>query len=234
MARLERPTNESSNPATKFLEWKSNDKCFQYYDKQAQQNVKVELPLKVLFLEHYHTVKGWHDSSESGIYANEVYSIGKEPLTVKAFKGGEIAEGLYKDIKDKVKNAGARYTRSIYVMLEDGTIGNIQLKGAAVGGIKKEKAVSKEDVKGYSDFYKDNSHLLDNQWIEINEAKEGKSGSVKYSIPFFELGETISREMDTKANYAASELQTYMNAYFNKEAVVDQEKELETSDDLDF
>ena len=90
MARLNRPTNETSNPVAKYLNWKSNDKCFSYYDKAKGENVKVELPIKFLFLEHYHTVKGWNDSSESGIYSNEVYSIGKEPLSVKAFKGGEL------------------------------------------------------------------------------------------------------------------------------------------------
>lgn len=230
MARLERPTSESTNPAQKFLEWKSNDKQFVYYDKQKQENVPVELPFKCLFLEHYHTVKGWHDNSQSGIYSNEVFLISSEEINVKAFKGGEIATGIYKDIKDKIKNAGGHYTRSIYVMLEDGSIANLQLKGASVGGIKKEKSVSKEDVLGYSDFYKENHHLLDNQWMEITEAKEGKSGSVKYSIPFFQVGEVIDRKTDEMANKAAKTLQEYINGYMEKEP----EKELEPADDLDF
>ena len=95
MARLKRPTNQTSTPVTQYLNWKSNDKAFAYYDKEKGENVLVQLPLKFLFLEHYHTVKGWNDASESGIYSNEVYSIGKEELSVKAFKGGEIGNGLY-------------------------------------------------------------------------------------------------------------------------------------------
>ena len=43
----------SNNPATNFLEWKSNDKCFAYYDKQLKEQVQVQLPLKVQFLEHF-------------------------------------------------------------------------------------------------------------------------------------------------------------------------------------
>ncbi|WP_228853271.1 hypothetical protein [Aegicerativicinus sediminis] len=213
MARLERPTSENSNPAYRFLEWKSNEKCFSYYDKEKKENVNVELPIKGLFLEHYHTVKGWHDKSESGIYSNEVYSIANEEISVKAFKGGEIASGIYKDIKERIKNSGGRYTRSIYLMDEDGHIFNLQLKGAAVGGIKKEKSIDKEDVPGYSDFYRENSHLLDNQWVEITEAKGGKSGSVKYSIPLFEVGEVIDRATDELANKAAKTLQEYIDGY---------------------
>ncbi len=40
-----------SNPATKFLEWKSNDQCFEYYDKEAQKKVQVTLPFKFLVLD---------------------------------------------------------------------------------------------------------------------------------------------------------------------------------------
>ena len=73
MARISHTSQESksSNPTTKYLEWKSNDKCFSYYDKAAEENVKVELPTKFVFLQHYHTVKGWHDGSQSqiGVYA---------------------------------------------------------------------------------------------------------------------------------------------------------------------
>jgi len=124
MARIshQQESNKSSNPTTKYLEWKSNDKSFSFYDKSKGENVKVELPFKFIFLQHYHTVKGWSDASGSGIYSNEVYFIGSEPMSVKSFKGGVIAEGLYKDIKPSITNAGGKYHRSVYVMLEDGSL----------------------------------------------------------------------------------------------------------------
>src|SRR6056300_1509717 len=107
MGRLTHKSQESksSNPTTKYLEWISNDKSFEYYDKEAGQKVKVELPLKFVFIDHYHTVKGWNDASESGIWANEVYYIGSEPMKVRAFKGGTIADGIYKDIKEDITKA---------------------------------------------------------------------------------------------------------------------------------
>ena len=218
MARLTRPTSENSNPVTKYLNWKSNDKAFAYYDKAKAENVIVELPLKFLFLEHYHTVKGWNDASESGIYSNEVYSIGKEPVTVKAFKGGVIGEGLYKDIKENIKNAGAVYHRSVYAMLENGDLINLQLKGIG--------------VKAYSDFYNDNNHLLDNQWINIESAKEGKKGAVKFSSPEFTIGGNITKEEDKLANNAASKLQNYMDSYFGRTEKEDTMPELNNEDPI--
>jgi len=127
-----------SNPATKFIEWKSNDKAFEYYDKETQKKVSIPLPFKFLVLDELHAVKGWNDATSSGIYSNEVKFISKEIMTVKPFKGNEIAKGLYKDIKEKIVSAGGHYVKSIYIMLEDGTLANLQLKGSSVqawGGV---------------------------------------------------------------------------------------------------
>ena len=207
MSRLDRPVQKSSNPASKFLSWKSNDKAFAYYDKDKQENVLVKLPLKMVFLEHYHTVKGWNDKTESGIYSNEVYAIGSEEVSVKAFKGGEIASGLYKDIKPKIQAAGGVYHRSVYVMLEDGSIANLSIKGSA--------------VSSYSDFYKENNHLLDNQWFLVDKAIDGKKGAVKFSTPNFLIGEVLTRDEDAQVVKAAAILQDHINNYNAKEVVSD-------------
>lgn len=212
MARISHNTEKStsSNPTSKYLDWKSNDKFFSYYDKEVGENVKVDLPLKFVFLQHYHTVKGWNDSSQSGIYSNEVYYIGSEPMTVRAFKGGTIAEGIYKDIKQDITNAGGKYHRSVYVMLEDGTIANLSFKGAV--------------VREWSDFMEANKSLVDNQWIEVKSAKDQKKGSIKYSTPEFTLGANLNTKDSAQADSVASELKTYLDAYFNKEEAQEPEK----------
>ena len=130
MARISHTSEKSKSsnrPAKKYLEWKSNDKSFEYYDSALKEkllsegktedeikknklaNVKVDLPLKFVFLQHYHTVKGWHDASESKIWSNEVYYIGSEPMTVRSFGNKkknlpavEIVSGIYTDIKPKI------------------------------------------------------------------------------------------------------------------------------------
>lgn len=218
MARISHNSEkgESLNPTSKYLTWKSNDKSFSYYDKAAGENVAVALPIKFVFLQHYHTVKGWHDASESGIYSNEVYYIGSEPMTVRSFKGGLIAEGKYKDIKPTITSAGGKYHRSIYVMLEDGTIANISLKGAA--------------VRQWSDFIDENKNLVDNQWIEVLEAKDEKKGSIKYSVPEFIMGKNLTKTDVQKADDVASDLKVYLDKYFSK----DQEMDVEEADELDL
>ena len=212
MARISHTSeksNSSNNPTKRYLEWKSNDKSFEFYDKEAGEKVKVDLPLKFVFLQHYHTVKGWNDASQSGIWSNEVYYIGSEPMTVRAFKGGTIAEGLYKDIKQDITNAGGKYHRSVYVMLEDGTIANLSFKGAV--------------VREWSEFFGENQSLLDNQWVEVNAAKDQKKGSVKYSTPEFTLGKNLTAKESGLADSSAETLKVYLDEYFKKEEVVEAE-----------
>lgn len=199
MSWLERPEQKSSNPATKFLEWSSEKKCFKYYDKEAKENVFVPLPLKFVILEHYHTVKGWNDASESGIYSNEVLFTGSEEMEVKAFKGGVLAKGLYKEIKHTVADKGGHYCRSIYVVLSDGELVNISLKGSA--------------VREYSEFDKINGNKWQNNWMAVTGARDEKKGRVDYSVPIFEVADPIK---DSKKIIPfVEQLQNYMREYFN-------------------
>mgnify|MGYP001140644670 CR=1 FL=1 len=237
MARISHTSEKSKSsnrPAKKYLEWKSNDKSFEYYDSELKEkllsegktedeikenklaNVKVDLPLKFVFLQHYHTIKGWHDASKSKIWSNEVYYIGSETITVRSFgnkkdnlPAAEIATGIYKEMKPKIISAGGKYHRSVYVMLEDGTIANISFKGAV--------------VREWSDFFGDNQSLLDNQWIEVNTAKEQKKGSIKYSTPEFTLGKNLTAKESGMADDTALELKGYLDEYFRKEEVIEAE-----------
>jgi hypothetical protein len=237
MSRLERPKGSSANPATKFLNYKSEKKHFEFWNKETEKNEILEAPLKFLFLEHYHTVKGWHDPTQKGIVSNEVYAIGSEPLNIRTFGGLELGTGLYKDIKDKVKLSGGVYHRSVYVMLEDGSIANLQLKGAVVGGLSKDNSTSKLDVDGYSEFYKKNNRLLDNQWFVVNSFADAKKGATKYSIPVFELGEHLTSIDNDNADLCAKTLQEFVNernhSKAKEEEFVAPEAEVEV-DPLDY
>jgi hypothetical protein len=213
-----------SNPAKRFLEWKSNDKCFSYYDKEKSENVKVELPFKFLVLDQLHTVSGWNDATSSGIYSNEVKFISKQVMTVKPFKGNEIAKGLYADIKEKVKNAGGHYVKSIYIMLEDGTLANIQLKGSA--------------VQQWGEFTNKSLSRLPEEWVVVDKAVEGKKGAVKFTTPGFKFDGSLNDAEAAKADAVFDELETYLKAYLIKEEapveVEDLSGESPDGDDLDF
>lgn len=225
-------TQPQSNPATKFLSWKSNDRNFSFYDKQTETNVAVNLPFKFLVLDELSSVKGWSDNLTGQIISNEVKFISKEPMTVKCYhkniKGEktstEIAKGLYKDIKEKVNSAGAKYHKSIYIMLEDGTLANIQLKGAS--------------VQKWGEFTQKTKNRLPDEWIVVDKALDGKKGAVKFTTPEFKFLKSLSEEEATQADECFNVLESYLKTYLAKSEpaieeieVVDEEEVL---DDLDF
>lgn len=210
-----------SNPATKFFDWKSTDKCFSYYDKEKQENVQIPLPFKFLVLDELHAIKGWNDATSSGIFSNEVKFISKEVMTVKPFKGNEIAKGLYKDIKEKVQSAGGHYVKSIYIMLEDGSLANLQLKGSA--------------VQKWGEFTSKTRHRLPDEWVIVSKAIEGKKGAVKFNVPEFAFERSISDTEADLADEAFNTLETYLKAYLVKaEPLPEESFEDEPKDDLDF
>ena len=203
----------TKNPATKFLEWKSDQKGFSYYDKGIAKNVEVSLPFKFVFLDELSTVKGWNDASSSGIFSNEVKYLSKEPMTVKAFKGGEIAIGLYNEIKERVKNAGGHYSKSVYIMLEDGALANIQLKGSA--------------TQQWGEFVKANRQSITRTWINVASATENKKGKVVFSIPNFTIGADIEDLEARDADGRFDELESYLKTYLAKVDVEDIDVEVE-------
>lgn len=221
------------NPATKFLSWKSNDKCFEYYDKETEAKIQVPLPFKFLVLDELASVKGWSDSLTGNIISNEVKFISKEIITAKCFhknaKGEksttEIAKGLYKDIKEKVNVAGAKYHKSIYVMLEDGTMANIQLKGAA--------------VQKWGEFTQKTKQRLPEEWIIIEKAVDGKKGAVKFTTPEFKFERSITDAEADQADEVFAVLESYLKTYLTKsdpvvEIEVIDEEVVTDEDDLDF
>jgi len=213
-----------SNPATKFLNWKSNDKCFSFYDRETKENVLVSLPFKFLVLEEMHTISGWNDATQSGIYSNEVKFISKETMTVKPFKGNEIAKGLYKDIKEKVKAAGGHYVKSIYIMLEDGSLANLQLKGSA--------------VQGWGEFTQKGKQRLVDEWVSVDKAIDGKKGAVKFTTPDFKFLQSITDVESELADDCFNTLETYLKTYLKKEEAIlieEIEEEVITEEgDLEF
>jgi hypothetical protein len=211
-----------TNPSTKFIEWKSNDKGFSYYDKETKENVAIPLPFKFLVLDELHTVKGWNDASSSQINSNEVKFISRDEMVVKPFKGNEIAKGLYKDIKEKIKAAGGHYVKSVYCMLEDGSIANLQLKGAA--------------CQSYGDFTAKTRSRLTDEWVVVAKAIDGKKGAVKYTTPGFEFDKSLSESEADLADEAFNTLEAYLKTYLTKAETINNEVVEETieDDDLDF
>lgn len=218
---LTKTENSNPNPAVRFLEWKSNDKCFVYWDKSKEENVKVKLPLKFQFLEHFHVVKGFSDAEQTGIYSNEVMFTSKEPLTVKTYSGKTIAEGLYSDIRSQVRDAGGKYHKSIYVLNEEGEIINLQVKGSVVSAWSTFLDGDKKlGIQG-------NGGKIESYWIELNKAQDLKKGATKYSVPVFEIGKAFDKSELSKADEAYKEVAKYYNKYKDNDSYASEEENLE-------
>lgn len=223
MGFLDRPVQKSTNPTSRFLEWKSEDKQLAFWSKEAQQNELVPLPFKFLVLEEYHTIKGFSDSDNIGIYANEVLTIGSQELEVKTFKGRVIAKGLYKNIKQVVDQAGGRYHKSIYGVTPEGELINIQLKGSSIAK--------------WSEFTQKGAwKRLKDEWVVIDSAEELQKGRVKYSVPNFKFDKSLTNEEFEMVKEKAVVFEEYINGYLNKEEAEKEEEREEVSnlDDLDF
>jgi hypothetical protein len=198
MARADAYTESVKSPVKKYLSWSSNDKCLTYWDKDAKENKQLKLPLQLIHFAEYGTIKGWHDASGSGIYSNEVSSSKGEELTVRAFKAkGELAKGLYQDIKEKVVALGGKYNLSLYALI-NGEIVNISLQGSA--------------LQAWSKFATDSKKSFLGNFIDIKSAEELKKGSIKYSVPAFTVGGIIPLEVSEKADKDYDALVDYFKA----------------------
>lgn len=205
------PTETSSNPCTRWFEWAggSDGGVVRYYDKEAAKSVNVGNKFSFLLLDELASVKGWHDASDSGIYSNEVRDTRQDVLVVKSFKGGELASGLYAQIRDRVGNFGGHFHASCYIAYKDGEVyklGNIGFKGAALmAWMTFKKQAGRKD--GRQAYYVDA--------IRINGFEEGTKGRVVFRTPKFSLA-SVSEEANAKAIDADKDLQSFLDEYLKR------------------
>lgn len=200
------PTDHAANPAVRWYEWNGEQGTVRYYDKEAKKNVDVGDDFTFLLLDELGSVGGWHDESQSGIYSNEVRDTRQDVLVVKAFKGGTLAEGLYKDIKDRVcsRSIGGQFVANCYIAFKlngELAIGSIRFKGAALGA--------------WMEFRKANRSKLYEQAVQINGYTEGKKGRITFRVPKLYL-KSLSEDSNRQAIALDSQLQTFLTAYLAK------------------
>jgi len=196
---------KKSNPCSKFIEWKGSKGQFYYYNKETQENVFFKKDIYIVVLDELSTVRGWHDASESGIYSNEVKYISKEELTVKSFKGGLFAKGIYSEIKGNLQ--GGKYAKSVYVALltpKDKSftieLANIQLYGSAIGAWINAKIKS------------DDGRVI----VLSPSTVEKKKGRTVYFEPEIKKS-AVRKDIIAECIELDKELQKYLKHYFSKE-----------------
>lgn len=197
LSTQDRPTN----PSKFFLKVKSG--AVSYYDKEAGENVDVQVPFEFIMLDQLGTIKGWSDADNSGYWSNEVKRSGSDELTVKTSKGVK-ATGLWKDIKSNPAVAGAKFNASVYVahQSENGfVISNIAFSGAALNAwiefIQANKGVSKGKNK-----------------VVLSGFSDAKKGAVSYKVPVFEVAPITAEEVAVAIDLD-KDLQIYFGDYMN-------------------
>nr|WP_299488661.1 hypothetical protein [uncultured Allomuricauda sp.] len=204
MARVNRMQSGTQNPAKYFFQWKSDHQKFCYYDKEKKENVFVDLPFKFLALSRYITVKGWNQKKEHALISNEVKSI-DDVLVVNAYKDGsksEVVRGKWNEIKEKMEVEKGKFTQSVYVMLPNGEVANIQLNGAS--------------LSTWFEFQNNQTDRFFDNWVLVNGYKDGKSGTVEYTYPVFEWGTSLDTESQLRAENADAKIEEYEESYFGK------------------
>ncbi len=207
------PNTGTKNPSSRWFEWAGGDNggFVRWYNKETEQQVKVDGAFTFLLLEELATVKGWHESSESSIYANEVMDLRQDVLVVKAFKGGELASGLYQGIRDRIIAVGGHFSASLYLAYREGEelrLGNLQLKGAALGAWMdfKKSAGSKKHANGKNvgAYYVDA--------VQIVGYEQAQKGGTTYRVPKFALKE-VSEATNKQAFAIDADLAAYLADY---------------------
>lgn len=201
MSRKDEVKTQNPNPAEIWMTWDSDNGQLKYWDKEKGENgedVPVKLPFTFVWLKQLHTVKGFSEDHQSGIFANEVMDIGQEEMTVKAFKASKpIATGIYADIKQDVIDAGGHYVSSIYAMTKKGTLINISFKGSC--------------VQAWSEFIKKVRNRLPDEWVKITSAQSHKKGKITWTTPEFAFAGSLKDNDSDMADACYETIQGYFN-----------------------
>lgn len=138
MSRTKRRGGNAS-PIKRYLQFSGSTGVFSYYDREAKDRVELD-ELEIIVLDVRASVTGYNSTSKAQITSNLVAETGSEKLKVTSWKDGkstDIAEGLYKEIKDKVKSAGGKFTTNVICLCDVGfgqEICNLQFQGSSLNG----------------------------------------------------------------------------------------------------
>jgi hypothetical protein len=195
------------NPAKKFLSWSGSEGKFSYWDKEKKEKIYLD-NIQIIILQRMSTITGYSNTHEAGIYSNEVVSTVDSPLNVRTFTGVEIANGLYKDLKEKIKSEGGKYTISCYACIVDDNkkanqaleLVNVQFSGASLSPFIEQKI----SVRDYF------------LWTISKNPEQQKNGAIKYWIPSFAC--EYAGDLLDGCEPMTKELEEYLTEYFSKKS----------------
>ena len=191
-----------NNPATKWLEWKSGKKAFQYYDKETKENIEVPFPVEFSVIHQGTGIKGYNKQIKKGIVSNEIIKH-DEVLNVRYYEGDDIATGKWKSIEGAVKKAGGRYCKFVYAVM-NGEIVCLTLMGVALSWFddSNEIQLSESVVK-----------VEQTTTTEFQVEEDGVKKTVVCNVPVYEYSRNLTKEEFMKKSEAEYDMKSYLEEY---------------------
>jgi hypothetical protein len=215
-----RPQNDpQKNPAQLFLKWRSSEKAWEYWDKNANEgkgaSVIVPMDTPFIVLDQLNTVTGYDDATESNVWGTEVRNTRAHKIV--AFAGSKkIAEGLWADIKsDRIK-----FAKSVYALAKIN--GEFILVNFKMAGCANSAWIDFEaDAGGSKELYGETV-------VAVADIMEGKKGGNKFNQPVFKvIGKKLSDKARSEAAKADETLQDYLDDYLHREPTAYKSKDEE-------
>jgi hypothetical protein len=232
-------TTNLTTPATAYWQWSSTEQKFQKWNKELEKREYAD-QLNFVLLNTTYFITGYSDAQKAGIYSNFIKNIKEQKFSVRYFNSSEvIAEGLYSEIKDKIKAVGGKYAQGWFIYnLDNQKIEHLEVSKSAlsvlIASSKKTYLSTSKDCP----FTPDLAQSLDGKKIETR-AGNGfrvylyptiqKKGGTRYYVPQFE-NIAISKEVFNQALEKGREVDEYVQKYLSAKLQVDiVEQELPTN-----
>lgn len=212
------PTLKTPHPSQRWFEWRGGENSgLQYYDKEKKEYVPVALPFTFLLLEETGGVTGYSDKLKMIVRSNEIMQGGR--LVVKYHSGQIIAQGHWRDIKDRVtsKGVGGKFCTNAYIAYKDGAdlkIGVLRLSGCALGPWFDFTKANQEAVVSPFDNKTELARIYSGA-IVIKAGAKDKTGSVEFTPPTFSMV-ACSQESNIAALALSGKVDKYLSEYFKR------------------
>jgi hypothetical protein len=202
-------TESAPNPAKIFIQWKSKNEAFSYYNKEKKEDVALPMPFTFIPLFVCATVKGYNHKKTKTYISNEVENLSTDVLTVYSYNSTNKEKkmehkGLYADIKEDF-DQNVKFTTSLYAAIKNKkgemSLVNLQLNGAG--------------LHHWFDFTK-KTDIWKNA-VMVKSTTDEKNGTVVYKAPVYETAK-ISEADDAAAGELQEEIKAYLTDYFRKNA----------------
>lgn len=207
------------HPSLSWANWKSDK--FQAWNRDTQTEEEIKLPESFIIVAEWWSVKGflW---DKGWVWSNEVYSFAKEPLTIRSNNGEILYEGLWSEIKDKVKAVGLKLTKNVHYVDPDKTD---ELRTFCI-----KWAWLKAWLETFAD---DNRFAASDHLICFDKVENGKTWSIKYTFPKFTICDKLTQEQKNIQMNWGAKLAAYQERV-NATADEIQNEKVAKEDDLEL